>query len=570
MQAMIGYFMETAGLEELIDNITDTLALSGELGLQPRWNYCYGMAKLPDLTIAVINGADVGVYPVTEPIDRTVLMVRTYLTKQELIDMAAGDPSQSFSIEAIRSLKQEEVFSRPTTANNSSTDTFNKRLGIEVIDYYAPMVKVEDQEFYHARWTVAQGKTLIRFVSKDNPNASTQRGTSYVCLKELYVAGIGPVRVGVGLCNKAYDHEMAAITVQNLGIDNVKDTTKPPRTYDPQDKYWNKNRSGFLPGELVPSSSTNPRHLMPLDQSARNVPQSEEMISRLMYQFEASVGMPNFLSGTSDTDDRRVSATAKRIEANGADTGLRKYAKSINSRGLRPLTIDVYEMIRTALTGELERLMQLGQVYQAQGIQISPDLINKAIGQMPFLSQAKAICPDFDDWLQSGQGIPPISSVRCDLSTFEDALQKVDMINSTERALGTLLPIGQAAPELATSLKAQINFDTLTRGYMNSLDLGNTLNPLSQVSETMKQAQQASEQEKQKNDALQATQVQLEAAKVQAEIAKLTAEAQKAQAEIEKTQAETQKIQAEALQTLDETNNPKEKADDSKPKTTKS
>lgn len=560
MSKMIAYFMETAGLESQIDRICDTLALEGALGLQPRWDYCYGLDQLPKLDLILVNSSDIGVYPVTEPIDRTVLMVRTYMTKQELLDMAMADPSQSFNIDAIQSLKQEDVFSRPVpTSSTNQTDTYNKRLGLEVIDYYAPMLKVDDQEFYHVRATVVKGKTLIRMVSKDDRNAYTPRGTTFVCLNELYIQRIGPVRVGVGLCNKAYDLEMAAITIHNLGIDNIKDTVKPPRTYDPKDTFFNKDRSGFAPGEFVASISTNPRHLMPIDASQRAVPQSEEMISRLMYQYEASVGIPNFLSGTSDTDDRRVSATAKRLEANGADTGLRKHAQNINARGLRPFTIDVYDMIRSALSRELGMVMQQAQQLQAQGFPINPQLIDQWVESMPFLRQAKAICPDFQGWFASGQGIPPISTLSLELRTFEDAVQKVDMVNSTERALGTLAPLGAQSPELAAALTAQIDLSALIRGYLNSLDLGNTLRPLSQVQERMEQNEQAQQQAQQKNEALQAAQMQMEAEKVQAET-------EKVRAETDKVAAETQKVNAETLQTIEETTNPKEPSSDGKSK----
>lgn len=534
MTKMLAYFMESAGLEAQIDRICDTLALEGAVGLQPRWDYCHGVSQLPRLDIVLINSADIGVYPVTEPIDRTILMVRTYLTKQELMNMALSDPNQAFDLRAIQELKQDDIFSRPTPKSpTNQTDTYNRRLGMEVIDYYAPMLRVDNEEFYHVRATVVAGKTLIRMVSKSDGTAYSSRGAVFVCLNELYIQRIGPVRVGVGLCNKAYDLEMAAITIHNLGVDNIKDTVKPPRTYDPKDPFFNKDRSGFAPGELVPSTSTNPRHLIPIDASQRAVPQAEEMISRLMYQYEASVGIPNFLSGTGDTDDRRVSATAKRLEANGADTSLRKHAVNINARGLRPLTIEVYEMIRRAL------MLELSMAHQV-------DMAN-----LPFLNQAQAICPDFQDWFNSGQGIPPITSVALDLSTFEDALQKVDQVNSTERALGTLAPLAAQSPELAQGLMAQVDVQSMVRGYLTSLDLGNTLRPLSQVQERIQESEKASQEAQQKNEALQAAQMQMEAERVKAETDKL-------RAETEKVQAETQKVNAETIQTIDEVNNPKE------------
>lgn len=558
--SMMGYFMQTAGIMELMDRITDTLALEGAIGLQPRWDYCYGVDKLPDLQISVINPQDIAVYPVTEPIKRAVMMVRTYMTKQELLDMAQTDPTQSFDVQAISELQQSTVFTRPVpTTSTNRTNTYNQRLGLEVVDYYAPALKVEETMYYHVRATIISGKTLVRFVSKDDPYAPTNPGAIFACLNELYVPRIGPVRVGVGLCNKALDLEMAAITIHNLGVDNIKDTVKPPRTYDPTDKYWNQNRSGFAPGELVPSMSTNPRHLLPIDSSQRAVPQAEEMISRLMYQFESSVGIPNFLSGTADTDDRRVSATAKRLEANGADTGLRKHAQNINARALHPLSVQVYEMIRARIAAELEQVVGQAQQYQAMGQQPDENIMSQLISSQPFLNQAQAICPDFMDWFRSGQGIAPISSVSLVLSTFEDAVQKVDQVNNAERVLGNLVPLASTSPEIAGQLTAQIDLNAFIRSYLTGLDMGKVLRPISQVQEALQKQAEAQETEKQQSIAMQAAQLQMEAEKLQAET-------QKVLADVEKTKAETQKVQAETLQTIDETNNPKEQKSDGKPK----
>lgn len=564
MTSMIGYFMTTANIMGLMDRITDTLALEGAIGLQPRWDYCYGTDKLPDLQINVINPQDINVYPVTEPVKRAIMMVRTYLTKQELMDLASTDETQSYDGQAISALKEGQVFTRPVpTSATNRTDTYNQRLGMEVIDYYAPALKIDDQMFYHVRATIVQGSTLIRFVSKDDPYAPTSSGSIFACLNELYVQRIGPVRVGVGLCNKAIDLEMAAITVHNLGVDNIKDTVKPPRTYDPTDKYWNQNRSGFAPGELVASISTNPRHLMPVDASQRAVPQAEEMISRLMYQYESAVGIPNFLSGTSDTDDRRVSATAKRLEANGADTGLRKHAANINARALEPMTIDIYNMIRDRILAELQAVVSAAQKAKEQGQVVTPDTMDRWITSQPFLTQAKAICPDFMDWFRSGQGIAPISSVRLKLSTFEDALQKVDQVNNSERIFVNLTPLAQSSPELAGQIAAQIDVNSLIRTYVSSLDMAGVLRPISQVQEALQKQAQAQEAEQQQNIALQAAQLQLEADKVRAET-------EKTRAEVEKVRAEIQNIQAETLQTIEETTNPKEPNGNGKPKGTNS
>lgn len=559
MTSLIGYFMTTANIMGLMDRITDTLALEGAIGLQPRWDYCYGTDTLPDLQINVINPQDINVYPVTEPVKRAIMMVRTYLTKQELLDMAETDPTQSYDGQAISELKEGQVFSRPIPSTSTNrTDTYNQRLGMEVVDYYAPALKIDDQMFYHVRATIVQGTTLIRFVSKDDPYSPTSAGSIFACLNELYVQRIGPVRVGVGLCNKAIDLEMAAITVHNLGVDNIKDTVKPPRTYDPTDKYWNQNRSGFAPGELVASISTNPRHLMPVDSSQRAVPQAEEMISRLMYQYESAVGIPNFLSGTSDTDDRRVSATAKRLEANGADAGLRKHAANINARALEPATIEIYNMIRTRIGAELQLVVSQAQEMQATG-QLSPELLDQLVSSQPFLNQAKATCPDFDDWFRSGQGIPPISSVRLKLSTFEDALQKVDQVNNSERIFGNLTPLAQSSPEMAASIAAQVDVNALIRTYVTSLDMAGVLRPISQVQDALQKQAEARDAEQQQNVAAQAAQLQLEADKVRAETEKTLVEADKARAEI-------QKIQAETLQTIEETTNPKEPTSDGKSK----
>lgn len=557
MYSMLVYFMQTAGIVEVTKRMCDTLALQGAIGLQPRWDYFMGPDALPDLDIQLINPTDFGVYPVSESLKRAVRMLRTYMTKNEMLEMATKDETGSFDIDAINSIQESTAYTRPVpTSSTNRTASYNERLGLEVIDFYIPAIVIEDQWYYHARATVVNKTTLIRFVSATDPYRSVDPGAILAFLNELYVEHVGPVRVGVGLCNKAIDIEMAAITVNNLGIDNIKDTVKPPRTYDPKDKYWNNNRSSFAPGELIPTTSGQPYHLKPMDASQRAVPQAEEMISRLMYQYESSVGIPNFLSGTSDTDDRRVSATAKRLEADGADTGLRDHGQTINNSAIRPLTISVYEMIRAEMLREMGEIAAIAKQTLAMGQPVAPDAIMQLVQTKPFLAQAAAICSDFQAWIASGQSIPPMSAISLSLSTFEDALKKVDQINNSERAIATLGQLATASPDVAQVVTAEIDMNTFVRNYLESLDLGNSLRPISQVEQAMQQAQQEQVAQKQKNDAIQLAQLQLEAQKMQAEIAKI-------QADTDKANAEVQKVQAETLQTIHETNNPEEPKDES-------
>lgn len=542
MSSLMGYFMTTAEFTKLIDRVLDTLALEGAIGLMPRWSFKSGLNALPDLDITVVNPQDITVYPVTEPINRAVVMVRTYMTRQELLDMAQSDPSQSFDVQAIfDSPDDAEVFTRPSSSGaRYRTNSSYQRLGVEVIDYYAPALRVEDTTYYHVRATVVSGKHLIRFISKDDQFADPNPGAIFACLNEYYVPNIGPIRVGVGLCDKALDLEMAAMTIHNLGIDSIKDTVRPPRTYDPNDPYWNAQRSGFAPGELVPSASTNPRHLLPIEGSNRAVPQAEEIISRLQYQYESAIGIPNFLSGTADTDDRRVSATAKRLEANGADTGLRKHGVNINARAIRPLTEAVYVMVQQRVNAELQAIHQ----------QQMP--IEQALQQSPFLAQAQALSGEFEGWIQSGQGIPDLPQVQLDLSTFEDAVQKVDQVNNVERVLQALAPLAAQSEEVGAMLFAQVDFQSLIRTYMSDLDLEKVLRPTVQATEQLKQTQQSQDEAQQKQEQLQELQVQIEQAKAQAEI-------EHVQAETDHVAAETQKIQAETAQTLHEIENPEPK-----------
>lgn len=538
MSALMGYFFQSAGMDELTPKLTTTMGLEGAAGLQPTWDYINGVGKLPRLNIQLINPQDVGIYPITEPIERAIMMLRTYKTRQELIDMAEGDQSHSYDLQTIMGITEKEVFSRPVPRSSVyQAPKYDSRLGHEIIDYYAPVLQVGEDFYYHVRATVASGKYLIRFVSKETPDGEEFSGAIYATLKEMYAARIGPVRIGVGICDKAIDLEMAAITVHNLGIDSIKDMVKPPRQYDPTDMYFNPQKPSYAPGELIARISTNPYHLMPIPGSERAAPQAEEVISRLQYQFEALVGIPNFLSGTSDTDDRRVSATAKRLEANGADTALRRYGLSINQHALYPLAKRVYSMIRSVLQAEIAQVQQAVTELANQGQQVDPMQVIVQMG-LPLLGLAQAISTDFQDWFTKGAAIPPIEVIGMKLSTFEDAIQKVDQLNSCERLLGTLAPLAQD-PEIKAAIQAQIDFNNLIRTYASDLDLETLLKPLSQVAEALQANGQQQQAQQQKNEAIQAAQVQLEAQKLQAEIDKLNADTQKAQAEIQKIQAET-------------------------------
>ncbi|MBK8184204.1 MAG: hypothetical protein IPK63_15740 [Candidatus Competibacteraceae bacterium] len=551
MSALLAYFFTESNLEEDFSRILDMMALEGSVGLYPRWLYPDGPGALPELQIDVMNSQDVCVYPVTEHLSRAVVMMRTWLTKNELLAMAQADPLHAFDLDAIANIKQKETYTHPLAPNRRGdyiARTYDTRLGVEVIEFFAPELRVEDTVYTNVLATVANQKDLIRFLSSE-PNAQrpSLRRPIFACLKEHYEQGIGRVRIGVGLCNAALDLEMAAITIHNLAVDNIKDTVKPPRVYDPTDPYWNHDRSGFAPGELVASLSTNPRHLLPLDTSQRAVPQSEEQISRLMYQFESAVGIPNFLSGTSDTDDRRVSATAKRLEAAGADTRIRKYAVDINNRVLRPLTVDAYNMIREKLMGELAGVQQ-EQADLARGMHTNQPT------QRPFLALASALCPDFDDWLQSGQGVPPIEAIALKLSTFEDAVRRVDQVNSAERAINALGPLATAAPDFGAAILAMVDAPSFVRMYFTDLDLEGALKTPKQVQEGLQQQQQQQQQQEQMAQ--------------QAQLAQMQMALQTGSAEIDKTKAETQRTIMESAKIANEIENPPEKdtKNDAKPK----
>jgi len=540
MTSLISYFMETAKATDVMDRMTQTLAIEGAIGISVRWDYCYGVDALPRLVVECINAADISVYPVTETLDRATVMVRTYLTRDELEKMAQADSSGSFSLPEINNLGGEKGYTDVSGGrSNLGSVERTQRLGFEVVDYYVPVLELDGMPMYHVRATVVDHKHLIRFTSRELPaqDDSAPESAIYACLMEHYIENVGPVRVGIGICNKALELELAAVTIHNLAIDNIKSTVKPPMGYDPNDTYFNADGGALAPGELVPVSSTHPRHLMPLDGQQRSLPQVEESLSRLMYQFESAVGIPNFLSGVSDTNDRHVSATAKRLEANGADVRLRKYAASINANALRPLTVRVYNMIRSKVMQELALL--------GAGVPIE---------KLPFLTQASAICLDCEAWLSSGQKVPPIEALTLSLNTFEDALQRVDQVNNVERAVGTLSQLGAQSPQLADRIMAHVDFDALLRKYLTGLDLQDTLAPVSNVTKALEQAAASQADQQQKQEALQGIQMALAADKEQAAIDKI-------KAETERTLAEAQKTQVEALKVLNGKDELDEKAD---------
>ncbi len=510
-----------------------TIALEGAVGGDITWDaFKEGGTGKPAFRILTLNPRDVGVFPVTEPPERCVTGIRTYLTKRELLAQAKADPTDSYDMESILALPNDkDVFSKTAPRNGSYGDTnFDKRMGREVKDFYCPVLVVDDQVYERVYATIVDNKDLIRFYSVD-PSVPPCSPPVFATLDQLYVENLGPVRIGVGICHGAYDLEMQAITLNNLNVDNAKDNVKPARTYDVADPYFPRDKTSFVPGELIPSISTNPNHLKPLMDSARVMPAIQEQISVLMYQFESAVGIPNFLSGTADTDDRRVSATAKRLEANGADTRIREYGETINDQYLRKMVEKAYDMVRIRLNNELAQFVQDVQMYQQTG---QPPQVNR----YPLMAMAKDICgDDFGSWLKAQQQIPPLQAITLDLSTFESALEKVDDVNNCERALGTLGQVYQIAPELV----AEINAPGLIRNYMFSLNLASSLHPITQAEEARAQAEQQQQQMQQMQQQMQQMQLQLEMLRAQGELTKT-------KAEIEEIEATTQYKQLENIQ----------------------
>ena len=538
---LLAALFSNAGLPEHFRDSLDSIALEGAVGGDVGWDRQaenLDPNRTPAFRLMTLNARDVGIFPVTEPPERCITAIRTYYTKSELIAQAKSDSTGSFDLSEIMQLPvdADPYTTTKTKYNTTARRQFNRRLGVEVKDYYCPQLVVDGVTYERDYATIVANRYLVRFVTADSSAAPYSRPV-YAILDKMYVNNVGPVRIGIGLCNRAYEQEQAAHTLVNLNIDNAKLNVLPPMAYDPLDKYFDRDKTSYTGGEMVPVSSTHPRHMTALWDTARTIPMIQEQLSYLQYQFESTVGIPNFLSGTGDTaDNQRVSATAKRMEANGADTRIREYAERINNQYLKPMTEKGYVLIRERLNYELSYFQQLYAHHKATGTLPGQDMTD----QLPLMKYAQEVAGvDFAAWLESGQPIPPLSAVTLDLNTFESELEKIDEVNNSERALATLGQVAQVAPNYLSG----IQFNTLIRNYLFGLNLGASLKPISQANQEQAQAeQQQAQAAKEQHDAQMAT--------LQAEINKLNAEAAATSAKAGKNAADVAAVQAETAQIL--------------------
>jgi hypothetical protein len=261
----------------------------------------------------------------------------------------------------------------------------------------------------------------------------------------------------------------------------------------------------------------------------------QEQLQYLQYQFESTVGIPNFLSSSSDNDKSHVSATAKRLEANGADSRIREYAERINNQYLSPMTRKGYELISARLNYELQYFQQLYAHHKDTGTLPGQDMTQ----HLPLMKHAQEVAGvDFAAWLESGQPIPPLSAITLDLTTFESELEKLDEVNNSERALGTLGQVAQMAPNLLSG----IQFNNLIRNYLIGLNLGASLKPISEAEKELAAAEQQQQQQQQEQHQIQMAQIQAEISKVMAEAKATSAKADKNTADMASVQAETAQI----------------------------
>ncbi len=457
-----------ANVESHVERALHQAFLQGESGTVT--NVRLDHNGIPTLDLVGINTADVFTYPATEPPERCILGARFFMTRFEL--MSRAEELQLFNLDKLPLTKQTYTSPSTNVGNTQTVDsTTYRRLGVEVRTYWCPELNTGTSLYRNVEATVlaegGQAKTLIGFRDIGSIPFNARPYQHYVH-NPVSIPGYGLSNIGRSLVDAGYNIELEAITKANILLDTQKLATNPPRKWHTHATgHTRQQLAALYPGQFITIGDAPDWHLDPLQIDTKPAMQIVAEIQSLKTDYEQAVGIPNFLTGAQGQDDKRVSATAKRMQAAGSDIRLKRMCKRINSHMLRPMFACIYRQVVDGLNAEIAEF------------NLEPYAQDGAPNLGPWLHYAKAVSPNFSamvipDGTNRLMPAPPVENVTIILKAYESELDKVDRLNQAQSGLELIGMIANMAPMLLPMFDVPKLLETIFR----CMGLGYALVPL--------------------------------------------------------------------------------------------
>jgi len=431
--------LHNAGIQSFMNDTIRTWLLFGEVGVYVDWagggREAISLCRIPYRYIRHT--------PVYEPEDRANLSYVKLCTKQELLD---SDDGYYYNVMELEDPPADSIpQSNPSTSQVSAAVYPQPGPGeIRVVSSYIPEITIGERTYTNVFAVVADEKILLQFEPNMSHEEFHSRAHIRACREKFVDAVWGPVNVGQSVAHQAIDLELAAYVVHNLSLDSAKLNVHAPRTYDVQDTtlktYIEAHPlDAFAPGAMVPRGMPG----QPIETLATGVDMlsfSIQYLQKLEQEFILAIGVPGFNGGVG-TDDKRVAATAKQMQASYAAVRMKALIEEANRQILLPIVYRVYYLVAMAFNaGEMDELAQ----------QICPTVLNEAMirGQIaPLLRPEKFKMTTYESPIARSERIQALQTMMPQLMQLEQAYP------------GIIQASGQNPPDLLRKLFSDLGFE---------------------------------------------------------------------------------------------------------------
>lgn len=434
-EKLVTMLLHNAGFEGFVEDVVRTYFLMGEVGVYVDW----ADEDATTLFLARLPYKNIRHLPVHVHTDKAVLSYTQYMTKYDLLNTPDG-----FYFN-VNKLDEPEGNQIPRSAE-PTPGSYSGPMGDEflVTTSYIPEMTIDGKTYLNSVAVIAHKEFLIRFETGLTHEEFMSRPHIRAC-REHYVDAVwGPVQIGQSIAHQAIDLELAGFVVHNLLLDNAKQTVHPPREYDPGDvalkAYMSVNPlTAFAPGMLVPTNSNRPTNLQPIIGKENLLQTGMAIIQRLEQQYLMTIGIPDFGGGVA-SDDQRVAATTRSIQANRAALRTKAIVKDVNRQVVMPIVYRTYKLVAAGFN--------------------DGNLIDLASQVAPIETKLAML---------GGERAPNLTPERFSMTVYESPTARSERIQAMQQLLGTIPTLLQGYPTLLQ--EAGIEIPRMVRQLMRDLGI---------------------------------------------------------------------------------------------------
>lgn len=454
----INWILDKASFSTFLDDLIKVF-LFGEVTAKVYWDDVKKHTRF-----CVIQPINFVVWPISEEIDRAYCCQRTYKTLAEL-----QKDADALGFQDWQDLKEPDYINNATNNNSATQSSTQKKIGIEIREYWLPQVKIGEQTFtnmiaYVAKAHEGNGKdTLLKF---DKNPYGERNPFAYGVLRKNITELNGLENTGHGLCDMAWSVYQTYNYFLNIISESAGLMAKPTHTYNHTASQAFSPASFYLRmGGLIPvDAGTN---LQPLATNSIALQQAETFLQYLETSFEVTTGVTKNNQGVLDGATQRT-ATEQTFAVRAASTRDRLDAKRLNDIIKRVLET-VYHLCNERYKVDDAVALQMARVTQNTSYEDPiTDLNGQSTGEMQTVNYTA------DELVQIiREKLPTDKSIVFDINVvaYENAVDKLDKVAKLERAAGLTGQLIQADP----SLMALPKMDESLRYLYQNLDIPSSL-----------------------------------------------------------------------------------------------